>query len=128
MPIFNWDVEALVIDDDAQKSRNEYGIDEPHPRVARVVILVDDEEWLRCHYDAEREEWVETASAHMTGHFRSSQRTVSELLSWLLSSRSRVVVDKIVRKVQGHFDTAKDRAAAQAERERADELREKAEG
>jgi hypothetical protein len=124
MPIFTWTVEALVIDEGTQNSRNEYGTEDPHPR---VVILVDDEEWLRCHYDEEREEWVETASAHMTGHLRSSQRTVSELLSWLLSSRSRVVVDKIVRKVQGHFDSARDRAAAQDERDKADELRKQAE-
>jgi len=125
MPIFTWNVEALVIDEVAQKTRNEYGIAEPHPR---VVILIDDVEWLRCHYDDERDEWVETCTASAEGLGRSSQKTVGELLSWLLASSSTRLTNRIAKKVQGHFNTVKDRAAAQAERERADELREKAEG
>lgn len=125
MPIFTWKIEALVIDENVDGSRNEYVGEEPCPR---VVLLIDDEEWLRCHYDAKREDWVETRSAHMTGIGRDAQRSVGKLLSWLLSSRSPTVVDKIAKKVQGHFDSAKDRAAAQLERDKADGLRKQAEG
>jgi hypothetical protein len=118
MAAFSWKVEALVID----------AI--PHGGVPTdtVVVLVDDEEWLRCHYDPEREEWVESSTAHISGMMRHAKPSPKELLEWLLgSSAQRGLTDKIASKVQQYFDNQKLREAADEARSQADELRQLAE-
>ena len=118
MSQFTWKVEMLVIDA------------VPHGGVPTdtIVVLVDDEEWLRCHYDEDRDDWVESCTANREAHHRHANKTPKELLEWLLGcSANRCLTDKIALKAQQYFDNRKYREAADADRARADELRQLAE-
>jgi hypothetical protein len=110
-----WQIEVLVFKDDDYDDRD------------TILVLVEDEEWLRAHYDFKTSQWVETKTANCVGLQRNAKQTPKELLGWLLgSSAQRHLTDKIAWAVQRHFDTIKDRKMAEAAREHVDFLRKKA--
>jgi hypothetical protein len=108
-----WEVEVLVFKDDEHDDRD------------TILVLIDDKEWLRAHFDAATEKWVESKTAHLT--YRHEQRTAHELLFWLLSSSaSSRLVEPISWAVRDHLETIGDREKARAQRDKLETIREKA--
>jgi hypothetical protein len=106
-----WQVELLIFKDEEHGDRDS------------LLVLLDDQPWLRAHYDGATDKWIETSTEHIKGLMRNEQRTANELVVWLLTSRTSQLVQQIGNAVLNHFASRKDREQAA----RLNALRQKAE-
>ena len=77
-----WQVEVLIFEDNDYDDRD------------TILVLIDDKEWLRAHYDFRTCKWVESRTAGYEGLQRNEQRTPRELLDWLLGSRASALTNQ----------------------------------